>query len=277
MVSDRVRPPLVFRCSTAKVLRMWAGTDFRSRAYLSYLRDLPQVRGKLRIGRAIADRLPSLGIVGENGVRFDLDPKDWISWLIAREGAYEPNTLRLASKLISGGGTLLDIGAAWGLYTCTLGVLPGVDVIAIEPTARSFERLARNVARNGVRAKLVNAALGPSMGLVSMGIDVYGNDLTARVSDQGDRFVASVTPASVLQTVGAKHIRLLKIDVEGYEWPILEAYPWGELSPDWLIVELYDKYLAERGMTRNDAVRFLADRGYDARESHEDNVFFERR
>ena len=255
---------------------MWPGTDFKSRAYLSYLRDVPQVRGKLRIGRAIADRLPSLGIVGENGVRLDLDPKDWISWLIAREGAYEPNTLRLASKLISGGGTLLDIGAAWGLYTCSLGVLPGVDVIErADGPSTSSGSIARNVGRNGLT--LVNAALGPTMGLVSMGIDVVGNDLTARVTDQGDRFVAAVTPGSVLQAVGARHIRLLKIDVEGYEWPILEAYPWGGLSPDWLIVELYDKYLAERGMTRADAVRFLADRGYDARESHEDNVFFERR
>jgi FkbM family methyltransferase len=256
---------------------MWAGTNVTSRAYLSYLRDLPYVRGKLRLARAVVDRLSSLGIVGENGARFELDPKDWISWIIARDGAYEPYTLKLASKLISGGGTLLDIGAAWGLYTCSLGVLPGVDVIAVEPTARSFERLSGNVSRNGVRAKLINAALGPSMGLVEMGIDVDGNDLTARVSERGDRFVASITPSSMLQTAGATHIRLLKIDVEGYEWPILEAYPWGALSPDWLIVELYDKYLAERDMTRADALRFLADRGYEARESHEDNVFFELR
>jgi len=51
------------------------------------------------------------------------------------------------------------------------------------------------------------------MGLVSMGIDVFGNDLTARVTDHGARFVASVTPAFVLQAVGAKRIRPLKIDV----------------------------------------------------------------
>ena len=44
----------------------------------------------------------------------------------------------------------------------------------------------------------------------------------------------------------------------------------------WLIVELSDKYLAERAMTRTDAHRFLADRGYAPRESLEDNVFFER-
>jgi FkbM family methyltransferase len=255
---------------------MWAGSDLVSRAYLSYLRGMPSVPGKLRLGRAISNRLPSLGIIGDNGARFELDPTDWISWLIARDGAYEPRTLQIAAGLLSSGGTLLDIGAAWGLYTCSLGVLPGVDVIAIEPTARSFERLVGNVALNGVRATLVNAALGPSMGLVAMGVDVAGNDLTARVSDAGDRFVASVTPTAVLQAAGAKKIRLLKIDVEGYEWPILEAYPWGALSPDWLIVELHDKYLAARGMKRADAHRFLADRGYAPRESVEDNVFFER-
>jgi FkbM family methyltransferase len=256
---------------------MWAGSDIVSRAYLSYLRRLPSVRGKLRLGRAISNRLSSLGIVGENGARFEIDPKDWISWLIARDGMYEPETLRLATKLLSGGGTLLDIGAAWGLYTCTLGVLPGVDVVAVEPTARSFERLVGNVALNQVRAKLINAALGPSMGLVSMGVDTAGNDLTARVSAGGDRFVASMTPAAALEAAGARAIRLLKIDVEGYEWPILEAYPWGKLSPDWLIVELHDRYLAERKMTRADAHRFLADRGYAPREFIEDNAFFERK
>jgi len=123
---------------------------------------------------------------------------------------------------------------------------------------------------------LVNAAVGPSMGLLAMAVNVEGNDLTAQVSEHGDRFVASVTPSAVLQAARAQKVRLLKIDVEGYEWPILEAYPWGELSPDWLIVELSDGYLAGRGMTRADAMRFLADRGYAPRESLEGNVFFER-
>jgi FkbM family methyltransferase len=256
---------------------MWAGGDAASRAYLTYLRRFPDVRGKLRAGRALARRLSCLRIVGENGARFELDPADWISWLIAREGAYETASLTRASALMARGGVLLDIGAAWGLYSCTLGVLPGVEVIAVEPTARSFERLVRNAAINGVRGRFVNAALGASARLVAMGIDVAGNDLTARVVDAGgDRFVSAVTPADLLSSLKPAAIRLLKIDVEGYEWPILDAFPWSDFAPDWLMVELYEKYLADRGMTRAGALQFLADRGYEPRDQHDDNVFFER-
>jgi len=255
---------------------VWPGTNLISRAYLAWVRRAPSIRGKLGIARAISHRMPVLCIEGENGARFEVDPADWISWVIARDGSYEPKTLSLASKLIASGGTLLDIGAAWGLYTCCLGVLPGVDVVAVEPTARSFERLTHNVALNRVRAKLVNAALGPISSLVPMAIDQSGNDLTARVTRTGDRFVATVTPRQALEAAGVTKIRLLKIDVEGYEWPILEAYPWKELAPDWLIVELHDKYLTELGIKREEALGFFTDRGYRPREACEDNVFFER-
>ena len=257
----------------------WPGSGPISQLYLSYLRKFPTVRGKLGLGRAFADHvMPTLRITGDNGARFELDPKDWISWLIARDGSYESSSLRNATEILtaSGGGTVLDIGAAWGLYTCTLGVLPGVDVVAVEPTARSFERLTHNVAINGVRAKLFNMALSQAPEIVPMSFDVGGNDLTARVVRDGGRFASAVTATTVLKIAGARSIRLLKIDVEGYEWPILEAFPWGDLSPEWMIIELYGQYLAERGMTRADAVRFLADRGYAERESHDDNTFFER-
>lgn len=256
----------------------WPGTDIPSRALLAWMREFPDAFGRDRIAWAATRHMDAIRVVGENGAKFELDPTDHISREIARHGSYEAATIRRATAIMrEKAGTLLDIGAAWGLYTCSLGVLPGVDVIAVEPTARSFVRLARNAALNGVAAKLFNVAMGPEPQLVPMGNEVAGSDLTARIRPGGDRFVSAVEPIRVLDAAGCERPRLLKIDVEGSDMPILAAYPWDTRAPDWLIVELFPPYLSEYGITIADVVTFLRSHGYEHRETLDDlNGFFER-
>lgn len=94
---------------------------------------------------------------------------DYIGWSIFTTGSYEPKTLALAERLMSGGGTFVDIGANFGLYTCCLGVLPGVECFAIEPAARAFTALQDNIYLNpSIHTHLYNVALGSSFELVEI-------------------------------------------------------------------------------------------------------------
>jgi len=246
---------------------MWPGTDLASRAYLSYLRDLPAVRGKLRVGLAIAARLSSLGIRGENGARFELEPSDWISWVIAREGGYERDSLRLSSELLRGGGQVLDIGAAWGLYTCTLGVLPGVEVVSVEPTPRNFARLERNLALNpGVRARLYAVALASEAALVGMARAEGGNALTARVTAGPSEFhVPAITPRQLVEHAGLTRIKLMKIDVDGTDMAVARAFPWDRVRPEHVLFEIWEPYLREAGESIESVLGYFSGLGYRAR------------
>ena len=84
---------------------VWGGRGVVSRAYLSYVRRFPAVRGKLRVGRAIADHLGTLAVVGENGARFSLDPGEWITWMVALHGEHgiETRSVRRATALMRSG------------------------------------------------------------------------------------------------------------------------------------------------------------------------------
>jgi FkbM family methyltransferase len=248
----------------------WNGQGLASRAYLSYLRNFPSVRGKLRLGRSIAEHLGSLSMVGENGARFELDPADWISWIIAMygENGCETRSMRLASKLVSGGGTVLDVGAAWGIYTCTLGVLPGVRVVSVEPTPRNFIRLQANIARNpGVHASAYAVALGDAPGVLAMGATVHGNSLTmSAVTPQSiEYYAAVVTPTMVLESAGIDKIRLMKIDVEGSEMRVFRAWPWERIQPDHILCEFHAPSIAAAGETVAGMLGFFRERGYVAR------------
>ena len=250
---------------------VWGGRGVVSRAYLSYVRRFPAVRGKLRVGRAIADHLGTLAVVGENGARFSLDPGEWITWMVALHGEHgiETRSVRRATALMSsGGGVVVDVGAAWGLYTCSLGVLPGVNLISVEPTPRNFLRLRANIALNpAVRAQAFAAALGDAPGIMAMGSTVSGNSLTTSAVTAGsvEYHTAVVTPTMLLDSVDIKAIRLLKVDVEGYEMRIFRAWPWKRVRPQHILCEFHEPSIEAAGESVAGMLKFFRELGYVAR------------
>lgn len=55
-------------------------------------------------------------------------------------------------------------------------------------------------------------------------------------------------------------IRLMSIDVEGFDEIVVKSNDWSRYSPEWLIVELLDVPLAE--VSTHSIARYLADQGY---------------
>jgi FkbM family methyltransferase len=209
---------------------LWCGDAFAAWLILWYARTLPQHRGKHRLFRAFSRKVFPDGIPLRNGHgdRIVVDPLDYIGHTICFDGTWEPLSLALARRLLQDGGTLLDVGANFGLYTCCLSRIPGVRCIAVDASPVAFSRLLLNLKWSSAgQVTAVNVAVGSTSSLVNLE--------TPHVMNLGTTRVAAATPtrSAILQKVALlpldqilsgmvdRPIQLMKIDIEGYE---LEAF-----------------------------------------------------
>ena len=85
-----------------------------------------------------------------NGIVWELDLTQGIDFSIYLFGAFEPEIVRYASRIIKPGAKVIDIGANIGAHTLPLAHLVGPSgaVFAFEPTDYAFEKLLRNIHLN---------------------------------------------------------------------------------------------------------------------------------
>lgn len=250
----------------------WQGETLKAKALLGYMRKLPQHPSKLRVFRHLAHLLFSTGIpvLGPAQTRLLVDADDWLTHQIICEGSYEPKSLALAMRLMDGGGTFLDVGSNIGFYTCTVGMLPGVDCVSVEPFAKVFMALRRNIARNSrINVKAFNVALSSSNSLQEIESPDANNlgktRITSGASHPGcdSYYVSAVTLEDLLARAGTHEVKLLKIDVEGYEMEVFRGLDWsGRFRPRNIIVELNDLGL-RNNQTKEDYLKFFDIYGYD--------------
>jgi FkbM family methyltransferase len=242
---------------------------------IAYLRYIPNHFFKLRIVRSLLKLFSPQGIIVKNplGAKLSLDFDDYIAWSIINTGFYEGKSIELASSLLKNGGVFLDIGANFGLWTCALGALPNVQCVSIEPFAINFLHLQQNLSLNpSIQCKLFNIALANFEGIIEMECNNNRNLGTARVvlSDNNPsaltHAVSTTTLKSLLKFSGVGAITLMKIDVEGYELPILKGLDWdSHLRPQHIIIEFVeftDSLVSSQGQGRKGILDFLVSHGY---------------
>jgi FkbM family methyltransferase len=116
----------------------------------------------------------------------------------------------------------VDVGANAGSYTILAGAARRATVYAIEPVPATFERLRKNISLNGLdtRVKCLNIGVGSERGTIrfTSGMDTV-NHVLAKGEDEQNSIPVDVLPLdSVL--IGETPA-LIKIDVEGYETPVI--------------------------------------------------------
>jgi FkbM family methyltransferase len=112
-----------------------------------------------------------------------------------------------------------DFGANVGIYSALAG-LRGASVLAVEPVPYTYRRLCANLRFNSVNAIPVNCGLSDRQGMLTFTTDRGGMNKVAKPGHKNTCQVAVVTVDQlVAQTRLSPHI--VKIDVEGYEYPLL--------------------------------------------------------
>lgn len=114
-----------------------------------------------------------------------------------------------------------DIGANVGSYTVLAAGAAGCRVVAVEPLPLTFDILSDNVAINHLSEKvaLLNIGIGAGAGTLRF---TRSLDTTNHVATSGETDTLEV-PVRTLDEILPKTPQLIKIDVEGFELPVLRG------------------------------------------------------
>jgi FkbM family methyltransferase len=162
------------------------------------------------------------------------------------QGEFEPLSIECARRIMSKGGTFVDVGSNFGIYTATLGRLPGVRCVSIDASSEACVRLESNIALNKVDAIIFNTAVGSDRSLIGLENPTndshLGNVRVADTQTNAQHYVGMFTLMEILQVARVQQVRLLKIDIEGYEVEALRGLDLkSKFAPENLITEFYER------------------------------------
>jgi FkbM family methyltransferase len=142
---------------------------------------------------------------------------------IAKKRGHEPGTTELVTRILTEGDVFFDIGANWGYFSILASQRVGKEglVVAVEPYWRTYVRLCHWLRTvESVNTIALNTAASDSTGeRLRIWSPWYRQDTAAHIVERKGhgKTVVSRTLDCIWRQVGSPSIRLIKIDVEGYE------------------------------------------------------------
>jgi len=117
----------------------------------------------------------------------------------------------------------VDVGANVGHYSLLAAGVKSANVICVEPLPEAFQKLKKNIAINKLDKKInaLNIGLSDSEGNLYFTTEKGTMNQVALTNTKSKSVMVEVYPLSALKE--AKGCILLKIDVEGYELPVLRG------------------------------------------------------
>jgi FkbM family methyltransferase len=162
------------------------------------------------------------------GAWFHVHAADVIQRHIYSFGVWEPAITDFVKRRLEPGDTFIDVGANIGYYTLLASSLVGPtgSVVAVEASPSIYAALQDNLHLNGVtNVRPVHVAASDASGLV----DIYLADPTnigetTLLASRGFRQEAQIRCeplTSILTEREVRSARVIKIDVEGHELPVM--------------------------------------------------------
>jgi FkbM family methyltransferase len=153
---------------------------------------------------------------------------DLVQGRIFSFGVWEPNLTSFIQNRLRSGDTFIDVGANIGYFSLLASKLVGRTgkVISIEASPSIFRMLKKNVEINAAKnIRIINSAAAAGPGVLPIYLGPEGNlGGTSTLVSPGMILEAEVPADRLSALVGddIMHARLIKIDVEGAEVPILQ-------------------------------------------------------
>lgn len=178
--------------------------------------------------------MPEMCVVRE-GMAFLVQPAIPLGWHVAFFGTYEPELREIFRAVLPPGGVALDIGANVGWHTLLMARLVGANgrVMAAEANPSVRTHLQDNLNLNRFRqVEVIPYAIANSEELV----EFYGPNRDDANSGSGYVITGGVNEHqrptirvetrrldAVVSSAQLDRLDLIKIDVEGLEWPVLQG------------------------------------------------------
>jgi FkbM family methyltransferase len=216
--------------------------------------------------------LPEICLV-RDGSLFVTRPSLTLGWHIAFFGSYEPELRDVIRTVLPAGGVAIDMGANVGWHTLLMArtVGPQGRVLAIEANPSIREQLARNIGLNRLaQVEVVACAIADAEGSLDFLGPDSGHPGSASghvVSGSGDKAGSIRVDARTLDAIVAEkrieRLDLVKIDVEGFEWPALQGgkQAIARFRP-YILFEFDSAYAARGGGSPERFVEFFQRYGY---------------
>lgn len=214
------------------------------------------------------------GYVEASAAPFDLrfvgPSADCITRHIYRQGAHEPGISRYVVDHVrlQPGEIAIDVGANIGWYSVLLARLaaPGARILAFEPDPATYQLLQTNIAANGAtQVTALNLALGEAPGTAMLHRYKASNNGRHSLSPSSpDAYGTCEVPVQTMDSVcqaqglAGHRVRLLKVDVEGFEYFVLCGATEVLRRCDSILLEF------NRGEHTEALVRLLAGAGFSA-------------
>lgn len=162
------------------------------------------------------------------GAVFDCNTDDLVSRTILYFGVWEPNNTAAFGEILRPGDVFVDVGANIGYYSLLASRMVGDDgaVVSIEASPAIFDQLGENLEANRVgNVRTVNVAVSDEPGELTL----YGGSKWNRGSSstlpgvlRTEEAVVRAAPLDEILTDDERaRVRLVKIDIEGAELPVL--------------------------------------------------------
>jgi FkbM family methyltransferase len=207
------------------------------------------------------------------GARMHCRSSDLVQGRILFFGLWEPTLTFFISRRLKNGDTFVDVGANVGYYTLLAASLVGDNgaVFAVEASPSIFAKLTDNVRANRWSTITpIHAAATAAKGTVPI-YRAPNSNIGSTTTLPSRQFVHEAdVPADTLSALVGPALfkaRLIKIDVEGAEAPVLNTLldDIGRFGPDTEIVaEITPQEVREHGTTTEAIVARFAAAGFHA-------------
>ncbi|MBU1730685.1 FkbM family methyltransferase [Patescibacteria group bacterium] len=201
-----------------------------------------------------------------------------------QEGIFEAQETLLLREYLRSADVFVDVGANIGFYSC-LARLADKHVIAVEPLSKNLEYLYANILANAwTDIEVFPVGLSDRPGLSTL----YGGSSTGAslISSWAGaaRLFRHIIPVSTLDVLlnvrfAGKKV-LIKIDVEGAEYPVLlgaTKVMCMQPKPTWMVEICLNEFHPD-GMNPNfqDTFNLFWQYGYEARTADQNNRLIQR-
>lgn len=186
----------------------------------------------------------------------------------AGEFGREKHILEALAAMLCPGDVVYDVGSNFGSYTILLAkkVGPTGTVVAIEPEEESYEHLQENLKLNSLEnVRTFRLALGEQSGEAKLFVAHTGSSSMVRppLAGEGDKAVQVIEGDRLAEEENLPLPRLVKIDVEGFEWSVIKGLERTLAQPECEMVccEVHPQLLPE-GQTPEDILGLLRTFGF---------------
>lgn len=179
-------------------------------------------------------------------------------------GLFEPGETRLVSRLLGPGDVFIDVGAHIGWFTTMAArrVQASGRVIACEPYPANARALRENLRINeSHNVRVVEAAVSHAAGTLRLARGPDSGSVTALDWAHDDPAEVPMLTLDEL-TQGVADVRLLKVDVEGWEAHVLRGGPQTLRRTANVLIEINRPALKKSGSAPEEILQLLRLSGF---------------